>query len=98
VAGSSSVGTGAIVAGQVAISDHVKVGAEARIGGQSGVTKDVPAGAAVFGTPARPMKDTLRELAALAQLPGLLKQIKQQTQELALLRERLDTLEQHRLR
>lgn len=94
VAGSSSVGAGAVIAGQVAVSDHVKVGAGARIGGQSGVTKDVPAGAAVFGTPARPMKDTLRELASLAQLPGLLKKIKRQEQELQQLRERLDALEQ----
>lgn len=96
VAGSSTVGTGTVVAGQVAISDHVNVGAGARIGGQSGVTKDVPAGATVFGTPARPMKDTLRELAALSQLPALLKEVKSQRQELASLRERLETLAQGR--
>jgi len=96
VAGSSTVGTGAVIAGQVAISDHVNVGAGARVGGQSGVTKDVPGGATVFGTPARPMKDTLRELAALAQLPDLLKQFRSQTQELAALRERVQTLEQNR--
>ncbi len=94
VAGSSTLGAGAVIAGQVAVSDHVNIGAGARVGGQSGVTKDVPAGAAVFGTPARPIKDTLRELAALAQLPGLLKQIRHQEQELALLRARLDALEQ----
>jgi UDP-3-O-[3-hydroxymyristoyl] glucosamine N-acyltransferase len=96
VAGSSTVGTGAVIAGQVAISDHVEVGAGARVGGQSGVTKDVPPGATVFGTPARPMKDTMRELAALAQLPALLKQIKSQTRELASLRERLEALEANR--
>ena len=96
VAGSSRVGTGAVIAGQVAISDHVEVGAGARVGGQSGVTKDVPPGTTVFGTPARPMKDTLRELAALAQLPALLKKIKSQNRELASLRERLEALEQNR--
>ena len=96
VAGSSRVGAGAVIAGQAAISDHVEVGAGARVGGQSGVTKNVPPGATVFGTPARPMKDTLRELGALAQLPALLKQIKHQDQELASLRERLDALEQNR--
>jgi len=94
VAGSSRVGTGAVISGQVAISDHVKVGAGARIGGQSGVTKDVEPGAAVFGTPARPVKDTLREVAALTQLPGLLKQIKRQARELDGLRERVAALEQ----
>lgn len=94
VAGSSSVGTGAVIAGQVAISDHVNVGAGARVGGQSGVTKDVPAGATVFGTPARAMKDTLRELAALAQLPGLLKDMKRRNREIEALRERLARLEE----
>jgi UDP-3-O-[3-hydroxymyristoyl] glucosamine N-acyltransferase len=93
VAGSSKVGTRAVIAGQVAISDHVEVGAGARVGGQSGVTKSVPPGATVFGTPARPMKDTLRELGALAQLPALLKQIKRQDRELASLRERVEALE-----
>lgn len=95
VAGSSRVGAGAVIAGQVAVSDHVSVGAGARVGGQSGVTKDVPAGAAVFGTPARPIKDTLRELAALAQLPGLLKQVKRQEQELVRLRALLERPQQH---
>lgn len=94
VAGSSSIGSGAVIAGQVAISDHVKVGAGARVGGQSGVTKDVAPGAIVFGTPARPMKDTLRELAALAQLPALIKTIKAHEQELQTLRKQIDALGQ----
>jgi UDP-3-O-[3-hydroxymyristoyl] glucosamine N-acyltransferase len=96
VAGSSRVGTGAVIAGQVAISDHVNVGAGARVGGQSGVTKDVPEGATVFGTPARPIKQTLRELATLSELPPLLKQLKSQAQELVRLRERVTALEQER--
>jgi UDP-3-O-[3-hydroxymyristoyl] glucosamine N-acyltransferase len=89
VAGSSRLGTGVVVAGQVAISDHVNVGAGARVGGQSGVTKDVPAGGTVFGTPARDMQRSMRELAALAQLPGLLRQIRKQERELAALRQHL---------
>jgi UDP-3-O-[3-hydroxymyristoyl] glucosamine N-acyltransferase len=93
VAGSSSVGAGVLVAGQVAISDHVEIGAGARIGGQAGVTKDVAAGTAVFGTPARPMRETLRELAALSDLPALLKQIKRWAQRLTDLDERVATLE-----
>lgn len=98
VAGSSTIGRGAVIAGQVAISDHVKVGAGAHIGGQSGVTKDVPAAAAVFGTPARPIRDSLRELAALTQLPALLKKIRRQEAELNTLRERLAALERSVMR
>jgi len=93
IAGSSRVGTGAVLSGQVAVSDHVDIGAGARVGGQSGVTKDVSAGSSVFGTPARPIKDSLRQLAALSQLPRLLAQIKHQKQELKCLRDRLQALE-----
>lgn len=92
VAGSSTVGNGAVIAGQAAVSDHVNVGAGARVGGQSGVTKDVSPGATVFGTPARPIKDTMRELASLSQLPALRRQIKGQAHELAELRGRLEEL------
>jgi UDP-3-O-[3-hydroxymyristoyl] glucosamine N-acyltransferase len=93
VAGSSTLGQGVVVAGQVAISDHVKVGDGARIGGQSGVIKDVPANAAMFGTPAHPLKQALRESAALTRLPSLLKQIERQQQTIDQLEKRLAQLE-----
>lgn len=93
VASSSTLGTGAVIAGQVAVSDHVNVGAGARVGGQSGVTKDVPTGSSVFGPPARPIKDSLRQLAALSQLPRLLDRMKHQQKELDCLRDRLQVLE-----
>jgi UDP-3-O-[3-hydroxymyristoyl] glucosamine N-acyltransferase len=89
IAGSSTLGRGVVVAGQVAISDHVTVGEGARIGGQAGVVKDVPAGAAVFGTPARPVKQSLRESAALIRLPALLKQVERQQQAIDRLERRL---------
>jgi UDP-3-O-[3-hydroxymyristoyl] glucosamine N-acyltransferase len=93
VAGSSTLGQGVVVAGQVAISDHVTVGDGARIGGQSGVIKDVPANAAMFGTPAHPLKQALRESAALTRLPSLLKQIERQQQTIDQLEKRLEWLE-----
>jgi UDP-3-O-[3-hydroxymyristoyl] glucosamine N-acyltransferase len=93
VAGSSKLGQGVVVAGQVAISDHVTVGDGARIGGQAGVVKDIPAGAAVFGTPARPVKQALRESAALIRLPALLKQVERQQQAIDRLERRLAALD-----
>jgi UDP-3-O-[3-hydroxymyristoyl] glucosamine N-acyltransferase len=92
VAGSSKLGRGVVVAGQVAISDHVTVGDGARIGGQAGVVKDIPAGVAVFGTPARPVKQALRESAALIRLPALLKQVERQQQTIDRLERRLADL------
>lgn len=93
VAGSSSVGSGSVFAGQSAVSDHVQVGAQVQVGGQSGVTRDVPDREVVFGTPARPFKRVMREQAALGRLPELIKQVKEQQREIEALRERLQQLE-----
>jgi len=94
VAGSSTIGNGVVVAGQVAISDHLRVGDGAQLGGQAGVVKDVASKEAVFGTPARPVRQALRENAALARLPDLLKQVKQQQELIERLEARLAKLEQ----
>ena len=93
LAGSVTVGPGAILSGQVAVTDHVKIGAGARIGGQSGVTGDVDAGVALFGTPARPLKQAFREQAALGRLPELLKTVRRQEAAIEALEQRLRTLE-----
>jgi len=73
ISGSSSIGKGAVLAGQVGIGDHVKVGPGVVLGGQSGVFTgktievDKP-GAVMFGTPARPLRQVLREQALLAKM------------------------------
>lgn len=93
LAGSVTIGRGAILSGQVAVTDHVEIGAGARIGGQSGVTADVAAGAILFGTPARPLKQAFREQAALARLPELLKTVRRQDAAIEALEQRLRSLE-----
>jgi len=71
VAGSSVIEDGAIVAGQVGIADHVVIGAGAILGAQCGVpTGKVIRGPGIvfWGTPARPIRQVLKEMAALARL------------------------------
>jgi UDP-3-O-[3-hydroxymyristoyl] glucosamine N-acyltransferase len=71
VSGSSQIGKGAIVGGQVGIADGVEIGEGAILGAQSGIPsgKKIRGKGIVFwGTPARPIKDYLRELATLARL------------------------------
>jgi UDP-3-O-[3-hydroxymyristoyl] glucosamine N-acyltransferase len=75
ISGSSTVGKGAVLAGQVGLGDHVHVGPGVILGGQSGVfsgktiTNDGQRpGTVMFGTPARPLKQVLREQAHLAKL------------------------------
>jgi UDP-3-O-[3-hydroxymyristoyl] glucosamine N-acyltransferase len=71
VAGSSVIEEGAVVAGQVGIADHVRIESGAILGAQCGVpTGKVIRGPGVlfWGTPARPIRQYLRELAVLARL------------------------------
>jgi UDP-3-O-[3-hydroxymyristoyl] glucosamine N-acyltransferase len=75
ISGSSSVGRGAVLAGQVGIGDHAHVGPGVILGGQAGVftgktvtAEGLKPGTVLWGTPARPLKQVLRELAVLTRL------------------------------
>jgi UDP-3-O-[3-hydroxymyristoyl] glucosamine N-acyltransferase len=71
IAGSSVIEDNVVVAGQVGIADHVRIEQGAILGAQCGVpTGKVVRGPGVlfWGTPARPIRQYLKELAALARL------------------------------
>jgi UDP-3-O-[3-hydroxymyristoyl] glucosamine N-acyltransferase len=71
ISGSSTVGRGAILAGQVGIGDHAHVGDGVILGGQAGVLSGKTletTGTVLWGTPAKPLREYLRELATLARL------------------------------
>jgi len=75
ISGSSTVGNGAVIAGQVGIGDHVKIGPGVILVGQAGVfscsrvtNEGLRPGTVLFGTPARPLRQVLREQAVLARL------------------------------
>ncbi|HEY0564883.1 MAG TPA: UDP-3-O-(3-hydroxymyristoyl)glucosamine N-acyltransferase, partial [Terriglobales bacterium] len=71
ISGSSVIEDRAVIAGQVGIADHVRIESGAILGAQCGV----PSGKVIrgpgvlfWGTPARPIKEYLRQLAVLARL------------------------------
>jgi UDP-3-O-[3-hydroxymyristoyl] glucosamine N-acyltransferase len=71
LSGSAVLEDGVVVAGQVGIADHVRIESGAILGAQCGVpTKKVIRGNGVvfWGTPARPIREYLKELAVLARL------------------------------
>jgi UDP-3-O-[3-hydroxymyristoyl] glucosamine N-acyltransferase len=71
ISGSSTVGRGAILAGQVGIGDHAHVGDGVILGGQAGVLSGktlATRGTVLWGTPAKPLREYLRELATLSRL------------------------------
>jgi UDP-3-O-[3-hydroxymyristoyl] glucosamine N-acyltransferase len=71
ISGSCVIEDGAILAGQVGLSDRVTIKAGAILGGQAGVyvgaTVEGP-GQLFEGTPARPIKERMREMATLKRL------------------------------
>jgi UDP-3-O-[3-hydroxymyristoyl] glucosamine N-acyltransferase len=71
LSGSAVLEDGVVVAGQVGIADHVRVESGAILGAQCGIpTKKVIRGKGVvfWGTPARPIREYLKELAVLSRL------------------------------
>jgi UDP-3-O-[3-hydroxymyristoyl] glucosamine N-acyltransferase len=68
VAGSTELGDFVVMGGQSGVVGHIKLGTGAQIAGAAHPTKDVPPGAKVGGTPARPLKQWARELVILARL------------------------------
>lgn len=78
----------AVIGGQVGIGDKARVEAHAVLGSGCGVltSKIVRSGETVWGTPARPLRQHLEQLANLARLPEMRRQV-------ADLKRRLTTLE-----
>lgn len=71
ISGSTVIGRDAVIGGQVGIGDHAFVGEKVILGSQCGILpkkKLKGPGIVFWGTPAKPLKEYLKELAALARL------------------------------
>jgi UDP-3-O-[3-hydroxymyristoyl] glucosamine N-acyltransferase len=79
LAGSVRVGDGVMIGGSACIKDNVTIGSGARIAACAAVMDDVPAGESWLGYPARPSREALRSMAAAAQLPDVLRDLKRRT-------------------
>jgi len=88
ISGSCVVEDGVIIGGQVGIGDKARIESRAVLGSGCGVltSKIVHGGQTVWGTPARPLREHLEQLANLARLPDL-------RREVAELRRRVAALE-----
>jgi len=80
----------AVIGGQVGIGDKVRIESRAVIGSGAGIltSKIVRGGQVVWGTPARPLKEHLEQLANLARLPELRRQVRQLKQTIDQMRNR----------
>jgi UDP-3-O-[3-hydroxymyristoyl] glucosamine N-acyltransferase len=71
ISGSTVVEKNAVIAGQVGLADHVRIGEGAILGAQCGVPSNKIVrgpGQLFWGTPARPIKEYLKQLAILSRL------------------------------
>jgi UDP-3-O-[3-hydroxymyristoyl] glucosamine N-acyltransferase len=68
ISGSTQIGDFVVMGGQAGVVGHLKIGAGAQIAAWGHVTHDVPAGARLGGTPAVPMVEYGRQVAALKRL------------------------------
>jgi UDP-3-O-[3-hydroxymyristoyl] glucosamine N-acyltransferase len=76
LAGSTVVGNRCILAGQVGAAGHLRIGDGTIITAQSGIPNDVPAGKLFSGYPAMENKRWLKCMAALNQLPELIRTVR----------------------
>src|SRR5205085_11276326 len=75
----------AVIGGQVGIGDKARIESGAVLGSGCGIltSKIVRKGQVVWGTPARPLQQYLEQLANLARLPGLRKELAELKRRLA---------------
>ena len=65
ISGSVRIGDGSMLGGRVGVADHVNVGAGASLAASAGLFRDVPDGETWGGTPAKPVRQWMREVAWL---------------------------------
>jgi len=68
ISGSTQIGDFAMLGGQAGLAGHIKIGSGAKVAAQSGITRDVGAGEEVMGSPAVPLRQSMRQAAVLAKL------------------------------
>ncbi|MBD24723.1 MAG: UDP-3-O-(3-hydroxymyristoyl)glucosamine N-acyltransferase [Candidatus Marinimicrobia bacterium] len=68
ISGSCKIGNKVIIGGQAGLANHVTVGDGAQIAAKSGIMRDVLAGKAVMGYPAKAIQQFWREVTVLSRL------------------------------
>ena len=68
LSGSTKIGDFVFLGGQAGTVGHITIGTGVKVAGQSGITKDVPPGVTLGGTPAMPIRDWHRQTILLSRL------------------------------
>ncbi len=76
IAGSSNIGDRVVLAGQVGVADHINISDDVIVMAQSGVTKNISKRSIVFGTPAVPRKEYIKQMKYMHELENVIKEFK----------------------
>ena len=76
ISGSTELGRNVVLGGQAGLAGHITIGDGVVMGGRAGATKSIPANTRVSGYPAREHTRARRVYAVTAQLPELLKRVR----------------------
>jgi UDP-3-O-[3-hydroxymyristoyl] glucosamine N-acyltransferase len=68
IAGSTILGDYVVLGGQVGVAGHLKIGSYVQAGAQAGIMKDVKTKEVVWGCPALPIKERMREIVMLKKI------------------------------
>jgi len=86
IAGSTRIGQGVFFGGQSGAVNQSNIGDGAKIAIQTGVTRDVPPGETMSGSPGRPHREELKRQALTGRIPKLLERIESLEKEVSELR------------
>ncbi|MGR8979470.1 MAG: UDP-3-O-(3-hydroxymyristoyl)glucosamine N-acyltransferase [Gammaproteobacteria bacterium] len=86
LAGSVHVGDHVTIGGQVGVAGHLSIGDNVIIGAKSGVWSDIPSNERYFGSPAFKWKQFWRQVAAVTELPDIIRRLRRMEKELESLR------------
>lgn len=86
ISGSTTIGHHVMIGGQAGFVGHIEVGNGTLVGAKAGVSKTVPPGKKVTGYPARDFMTMRRIEAAQAQIPAMLKEVKNLRKEIEILK------------
>jgi len=89
ISGSTEVGQNVILAGKVGVVGHIKIGDNVVVGAKGGVSKSLTTPGQYWGVPAKPLKQDLKEKAAIHKLPESQKKLKMLEKEIAAIKSQL---------
>ena len=77
ISGSTIIEDHAVIGGQAGLAGHLKIGKGCMVAAQSGVSKDMPEGSFVRGTPAMPFNQAQKLMALQRKLPDIYQRLNQ---------------------